>query len=111
MSANVFLLNESGKKPEKVKRSFAKKLVLRLLAIKLGKHLYQRVIVCTVGKGGASQAVAVRPYIPVKLPSHSIPGTLTIGPVTERHPMKQKLLVAARSPELWSAIERGQVEL
>jgi len=87
MSAKVFLLNESGLKPEKVKRSAADYLCRVLMAVKVSQFVYQRL------KVRSTEALKLTPncpasgrrgYIPEKLPSHKTPGTKAKGPVVEQ---------------------------
>ena len=87
MAAKVFLLNESGLKPEKVKRSAAEYLCRVLMATKISQYVYQRLTVRPARESCAPLPYSARRaprYVPAKLPSHKTPGTKAKGPVVEQ---------------------------
>lgn len=87
MAAKVFLLNESGLKPEKVKRSAAEYLCRVLMATKISQYVYQRLTVrstVSIKSTPNCPGNGRRGYIPEKLPSHKTPGTKVKGPVVEQ---------------------------
>lgn len=86
MAAKVFLLNESGLKPEKVKRSAAEYLCRVLMATKISQYVYQRLKVAPAANPNLPRLTqnSCKSYIPERLPSHKTPGTKAKGPVVEQ---------------------------
>lgn len=111
MSAKVFLLNEAGLKPEKVKRSRAECLCRALLAFKVSAFVYQRLKITPAANPNLPRQTGfiAKPFIPDRLPSHKAPGTKAVGPVVERSRDRQELIRAARHPGLWAPIERAGI--
>lgn len=85
MATKALLYSSDKLTYEKRKVTACEALVHQLLAIKLAKRVYQRVITQHIPNQSTLNSTPIKKvYIPKRLPSHKAPGTRAIGPVVEQ---------------------------
>lgn len=88
MAAKALLYSSDKLTYQKRKVTACESLVTQLLAVKLDKHVYQRLKVNSVRLPGTLKQSCTSKsitYVPERLPSHKTPGTKAIGPVVEQN--------------------------